>query len=929
MSFLQYYFSIEGSGNEVAVCCPFPHTTPGSQQQYLEQHPSAHVNLEEGLFHCKACGRGMSEPAFIAEVLGCTYGKAMQIKHLCENEQDLYYWKTKALPLADESRQLLAGFTISDQVMADLQLSTDEHGAIGFPVFVHDRLLDIRAYRPKQRPKIRSREGAPAGLIIPYDLWRGTPLNRTTLICAGEKDMAVARSHGFNAITITGGETALPILLKAFKDRKVAIVYDNDAPGRMGAAKLARTLRPLCASVKNCTAFHAVCKEDKEDITDFFAKYHKTREDLIAYLEQTPEYEISEAELAMQCPQMDLLTASHPEHVGKTVRSNIQVVAVSEAAYVIPSVLLAEKWRNSEGKEDRMAKGQIKEWNLSEETVADILHLMDNGFTEEDLLKNYRKVLKINKDETYIRFRKLEKATVFKAYVTDLFETSDASAVPMEFTAYALHHRLESGKKYRATYKLVPHPYKGQQLIMLILAMEQADDSVTAFKVTPAVKDLLSLFHLPPGQTVGDGIQDGVERFKSFLGYNGNNLLITAMDLAYHTPLSFNFGSFRDVRAYLDTLIVGESRMGKSSTAEAMRKAYGLGAFVSLAGNAATIPGLVGGSNKTGGGAYQTRAGIIPQNHRGLIIFEELGKSNANITQELTDIRSSNEVRITRVSGTLTLPACVRMVTLSNVRPTDGTIKPIAAYPHGIAVLAELIGTAEDIARYDLALVLGDRGASSIDPFWEPREPHPLDAYRARVRWVWSRSANQIVIPPDVGKLVVKRANDLNRDYDSHIKIFGTEAWKKLVRVAIAVAGYLVSTDDSYERIILRSEHIEWAVEYLRAIYDNPVFKLKEYTEHERKYSQIDDDGVALLQTVFDKSPGMLLHLEQVPSTSKNALQAATGLDNDSYNGLMNVLVRGLFIVFSKYDIVPTQRFRLGMNRISRSNRITRLGEVT
>ena len=88
----------------------------------------------------------------------------------------------------------------------------------------------------------------------------------------------------------------------------------------------------------------------------------------------------------------------------------------------------------------------------------------------------------------------------------------------------------------------------------------------------------------------------------------------------------------------------------------------------------------MGGSNKTAGGSFQTRAGIIPQNHKGLIIFEEFGKSNANVVTELTDIRSSNEVRITRVSGSITLPAMVRMISLTNVKNTNGIIKPIASY---------------------------------------------------------------------------------------------------------------------------------------------------------------------------------------------------------------------------------------------------------
>jgi len=366
--------------------------------------------------------------------------------------------------------------------------------------------------------------------------------------------------------------------------------------------------------------------------------------------------------------------------------------------------------------------------------------------------------------------------------------------------------------------------------------------------------------------------------------------------------------------------------MGKSSTAEAMRTTYGLGAFVSLAGNAATIPGLIGGSNKVNN-SYQTRAGLIPQNHKGLMIFEELGKCNANIISELTDIRSSNEVRITRVAGALTLPAIVRMITLSNVKTFEGVIKPIASYPNGITILTELVGTAEDIARYDLAVVLGDRGAKHIDPYWVPQKAFATELYRSRVRWVWSRTADQIIITPEIGHYIVEEANKLNETYDSHIKIFGTEAWKKITRLAIACAGYLVSTDSTFCNIHVRQEHVDYAVDFLVKLYDNDMFKLKEYVDHERRYSTIDADGIRILQEVFDKNAAFVLHLEQVPSTSKNALQAASGMENMEYNYQMNKLVSSMFVKFSKYDIVPTQRFRLGVARIDR-RRAVRLGDI-
>ena len=159
----------------------------------------------------------------------------------------------------------------------------------------------------------------------------------------------------------------------------------------------------------------------------------------------------------------------------------------------------------------------------------------------------------------------------------------------------------------------------------------------------------------------------------------------------------------------------------------------------------------MGGSNKTASG-YQTRAGVIPQNHKGLIVFEEFGKSSHQVSAELTDIRSSNEVRIARVSGTLTLPALVRMITLTNPKTVNGQIKSIASYPNGFSILTELVDTAEDIARYDMIVILSDRGASEIDPLWTPDEPLPQEVYRTRIRWIWSRTAEQIIIPQDVAE---------------------------------------------------------------------------------------------------------------------------------------------------------------------------------
>ena len=926
-SFFEYYFDeYDFSKKETAVCCPFPHHT-ASGHEYQETIPSAHINLDKGLFHCKVCDKGLSEVAFIAEILGCSYESAIKISKMFTTKEDKFTWKDNTI--SPEIQELCLRLGISKKVIEELELKTELGDEIAFPVFLYGKVVDVRSYRPQDRAnKIRSRVGTTTGMIIPFDIWRQTPEDKWTIICAGEKDMAVTRSNGFNAITLTGGEKALPKIINPFKNRKVAICYDNDEAGIAGANTLAAFLMPYVKEVKVVTNFHEVCKEHGEDLTDFFVKYKKTKADLKNYINNTPAFtrEQAKEEQLKRRPLITLLEASKPQYINRVVQSNVQVVATFEKAMPVPTTIYAKKINTSgDAKYNQMLVGEERTWELSENTCQDVLKLVDNNFTEEQIRLNIRELLGISKYERDVKVEKPTKDTVYQCNVTDLFEATTKDIATIEFTAYVLKKRLESGRKYLITYKLVPHPYKGQQLVMVILDVEEASDSISNFHITDEVKKNLDKFRELEG-TVPERINKLTEMVKAFIGYNGYNKLIEAVDLSYHTVLEFNFGTFKNVRGYLDTLIVAESRVGKSSTAEALQRLYGLGAFTSLAGNSATIPGIIGGSTKVNGN-YQTRAGLIPMNHRGLVIFEELAKCNSNLVRELTDIRSSNQVRIARVSGVLTLPALVRMITLTNVRNTGSKIKPINSYPNGIDILVDLIGSPEDIARYDLMLILGDQGNKIVDPFWEPSTPFEPEAYQTRIRWVWSRTIDQIIIDKEVGKHILDRCNELNKTYDSHIKIFGTEAWKKVARLAIAIAGYLVSTDSSYEKIIVTKKHVDAAVEYLIDCYDNPTFKLKEYVQMEQLYNTIDDEGVKLLQELYNQNPSIMLQLERLSSTNKQNLMAATGLDSELYNKFMQRLTQGLFIQYEGYDIIPTQRFRLGMSKINRAGNIHKVGE--
>ena len=289
--------------------------------------------------------------------------------------------------------------------------------------------------------------------------------------------------------------------------------------------------------------------------------------------------------------------------------------------------------------------------------------------------------------------------------------------------------------------------------------------------------------------------------------------------------------------------------------------------------------------------------------------------------------KAGNEVRIARVSGTTTLPALVRMIALTNTK-TTGEIKPIASYPNGISIVTELVPTAEDIARYDIILVLAETGQKDIDPLWEPITPFPEQVFKDRIRWVWTRTPEQIIKTPELERYIIEKCNELNRKYPSHIKLFGTEAWKKVSRLAQSLASYTASTSEDFEQLIVTQECVDFALELMVNLYDNDVFKFKEYVDMELRYKLTDDEAVASLQNIFNKYPSLVLQLEQQINITKSMLESTTGLESQDLRKGLQLLTRSYFIKVDSTTINPTERFRLTMTKINKQTQIGRVGEL-
>lgn len=914
-------FDAANDSGEVAVNCPFPHHAGGTE--YFESVPSAHINVEKNVFHCKVCGQQHSEPSFIKTVLAIEYAHAIRlIKHLESNALPDRWSVARANLLESKAAvNLINKLQISDKAVKDLQIGFEGEG-ISFPVYVFGELMDVRKYNLGHTPKVKSRLGATVGNFIP-DVAKMRD-KKTVLICAGEKDMAIARSLGFEAYCITGGEGRLPKDYGfAFRNKKVYIIYDNDDAGVNGAKKLGTFVYENGGTPHLVFGHHKVAKEKGEDLWDYLVKYQKTKEDLVTLLADTEQMSMEDfhEERKKDTPEINLAFSALPQYRNRYVTSIVQVTATYNSTFGIPNVLEVEKMAvGDKPSYNKMPAGYKAIYTIDDTNNEDILYLMDSGLKDTQVQKNIRDILKIPAKEEYVEIRQLSHATVYKSTVFN-HNLSEEDAAPTEVDVYTFEP-LENGHKYRITYKTVQHPLRQQELVLIAKSVVSVDNDLEDFKVTDAVKTRLAVFKQQAGETVTDAMDRLFDYDKGYIGGEANKDICQTVDLVYSTPMDIKLGK-QKMRGALDVFMVGATRTGKSKTSKIKREIYNLGSVINL--GTTTVPGLIGGTNKA---THRTKIGLLPREHKNLVVLEEFSSmKDAAFIKAMTDIRSSNEVRIVRVDSDLRVPCQLRMLTISNPKnQTGGSTKSMKAYPNGIEIITELIDSPEDIARYDFFTLVPEpeEYASFLD---DDYEKIPVENYRDRVRWIWTRRPEDIIIPPTVQKHLWTVSQALNKQFNTHIKIFGTEAWMKVARIAVAAAGMLVSSTEDHEKIVVTTDHIDWARDFLVRLYDNDVFKLKQFVFEQRKYTEVDDALIRELQDLYTKNSTMFNFLEMSSGITRATLRDVAGMDNTEFSILLNEMARLYLFKWSGGNLVPSERFRNGLARINRKVKVER-GEV-
>jgi MCM P-loop domain/Toprim-like len=842
------------ASGEWRAYCPL-HEDPGTSNS-----ESASLNFGKGVWHCKSCGEGGSLENLAKRIEADDFNPGnskSSTSFFNENEKwnededetaagepplgsysahtelpseaDIKLWNKRLLGLPKLLQFLMAERGLEKSTIEEFMLGYDGHR---YTIPIYDSagtLVNVRRYDPNAKRagnKMISITGhGQARLFMPWALAE----MQSVILCEGEMDCIIARQHGLPALTHTAGsQTWDQAWSPLFRDKHVAIVYDNDNAGLKGAKKVANSLLPHAKSVR---VVQLKMLDPGGDITDWFVKGGYTATGLRELINGTEPYVIRKEKAAAP-------TSGTPVSIEESMAANhsgpleltVMVAGKQAPPYVVPRKV---RYTCTQDKGDVCTICPMSAWGgeREEELPAHdpiLLEFLDEKKkARSTVLKDFigAKCLDRLNTET------LEAWTVEDLVVTNSLEYRDDA--PEQPASRRLHnvgtHRTPVNTTVRVLGAQYPDP-RTQRGVFLGWSLEQTRTDLDTFVLTPDMADALRVFQPGAGQSPLQRMGDIARDLSANVTHiYGRPELHIAYDLVWHSAIDFQFQGARVVRGWLEALVIGDTRTGKSEAAQRMAQHYRAGVVKSCEG--ATYAGLVGGVQQMAQ-RWMVTWGAIPLNDRRLVVLDEMsGLRDRDVLENMSAIRSSGRAQLTKISQEET-SARTRLVWISN--PVDG--KRLAEISGGaMDGIRGLVKNPEDVARFDFALAAsgGDVDTALINSTSHEQVPHVFtsDLCASLVLWVWSRTPDQVSIHVSVQNYLVAEAEKLGRRYVPDPPLIQAENVRvKMARLAVAIAARTFSTNEDCTRIVVRREHVDSAVAYLDYIYGRGSFGYKRHS---------------------------------------------------------------------------------------------------
>jgi hypothetical protein len=372
------------------------------------------------------------------------------------------------------------------------------------------------------------------------------------------------------------------------------------------------------------------------------------------------------------------------------------------------------------------------------------------------------------------------------------------------------------------------------------------------------------------------------------------------IDLTFHSAISFDFAGKRMNRGWLETLIVGDTRTGKSEAATMLSRHYQAGEIVSC--ESASYAGIIGGMQQYGSSKeWAITWGTVPINDRRLVVLDEIGGLSTEEIAAMSSVRSSGLAQLTKIQSEAT-HARTRLLWLGNPRNA-----PMSNFTYGVQAIQPLIGNPEDIARFDLAMSVrtGEVPASEINrSHGGGRQRYTAESCRALIRWVWSRKPEQIRWAAGAEDAVYRAAQKLGADYiEDPPLIQVANVREKIARVAVAIAARLYSTDRTGQLIVVKKEHVKDAMTFIDHLYNMPGFG---YGERSKEVLRDAEKATSLkteIKSYLYEKPNLAKFLRNTSSFRRQDIEEVLNVDREQANAVISRLWESKMVRKDKGDV--------------------------
>ncbi len=335
-------------------------------------------------------------------------------------------------------------------------------------------------------------------------------------------------------------------------------------------------------------------------------------------------------------------------------------------------------------------------------------------------------------------------------------------------------------------------------------------------------------------------IRQKLKRIYDDLEYNvthtyGRQDLLLAIDLCFHSVIKFSFNEIKLQKGWVELLVVGDARCGKTQTLTNIIRHYRAGKLCT--GENASFAGLIGGMQQIMGKTWSITWGLIPLNNRRLVGIDEVSGLHPQAIADMSGVRSEGVATITKIQREQTV-ARTRLIWMSNPRKP----RPLRSYNAGVEAVAELIGRPEDIARFDFAITVASNEVPTdvINMRTDQREKiehvYTSDRCHELIMWAWSRKPEDIEFTEGATTLCLKLAQEMGKTYHPSVPLVeSAEMRVKLAKLATALATRLHASPDDV-KVVVTEAHVQFIKEFLDQVYSKDSLAYDLYSR--QKYAE-------------------------------------------------------------------------------------------